>query len=57
MTELTELEAMVTRFSRENIHKSTGTIAKNLGIPRKEFEELVERGMKRESEILNRNEE
>lgn len=42
---MTDLEAMYHRFSRANIHKSTGAIASVLGIPRKEYEAAVQRGI------------
>lgn len=46
---MTDKEAMYTRFSHKNIHKSTGKIAKELGVNRKDFEQAVENGMKQES--------
>ena len=42
---MTDLEAMYHRFSHMNIHKSTGVIASVLGIPRKEYEAAVQRGI------------
>lgn len=48
---MTNKEAMYIRFSRKNIKKSTGVIAKELGIDRKEFEKAVQYGMNEDSKI------
>ncbi len=42
---MTDKEAMYIRFSHKNIKKSTGEIAKSLGIDRVAFEQAVKRGM------------
>ena len=49
MLNMTDMEAMYHRFSRENLKKSTGTIAQVLGVSRKEYEEAVKRGMEQEA--------
>ena len=46
---MTDIEAMKYRFSTKNIKKGTGIIAKELGIPRKDFEAAVQRGLKQEA--------
>lgn len=50
---MTDLELMIFRFNKKNIKKSTGQIAKELGMDRKEFEEAVKRGLEEENKEDN----
>ena len=45
---MTDREIMIHRFSKENIGKSTGVLAKSLGMPRELYEQAVENAMKEE---------
>lgn len=57
MLGMTDKEAMYHRFSRENIKKSTGTIAQVLGCSRREYEAAVKRGMEEEARELQARKE
>lgn len=46
---MTDYELMLFRFNSKNIRKSTGTIAKELGMDRKVLEEAVRRGLEEEN--------
>ena len=52
---MTDYELMLFRFNRKNIRKSTGAIAKELGMDREIFEEAVERGLKEENKKEEKN--
>ena len=49
---MTDREVMLHRFCRANLRKSTGELAKYLGLSRQEYEDAVRRGMKEESDQL-----
>ena len=51
---MTDREIMLHRFSKSNLKKSTGELAKYLGMSRKDYEDAVRRGMKEESDELIR---
>lgn len=53
---MTDYELMLFRFNSKNIRKSTGAIAKELGIDRKVFEEAVKRGLEEENKKGEKNE-
>lgn len=47
---MTDRELMQFRFSRKNVRKSTGQLAQLVGMPRKDFEAAVKRGMNAENQ-------
>lgn len=49
LLEMTDKEIMLHRFSRKNLRKSTGELAKYLGISRQEYEAACKRAMDREA--------
>jgi predicted transposase YbfD/YdcC len=53
---MTDYELMLFRFNRKNIRKSTGAIAKELGMDREVFEEAVRRGLEEENKKGEKNE-
>lgn len=52
---MTDREIMLHRFCRKNIKKSTGKLAKYLGMTRREYEAAVKRGMAEEARELKAN--
>lgn len=46
---MTDKEIMLHRFSRKNLKKSTGELAKYLGISRQEYEAACKRAMDQEA--------
>lgn len=52
---MTDYELMLFRFNSKNIRKSTGAIAKELGMDRKAFEEAVKRGLEEENKKEEKN--
>ena len=49
---MTDREILLHRFSHKNMKKSTGELAKYLGVPRKEYEAACERAMAAEADAL-----
>lgn len=49
---MTDREIMLHRFSRKNLKRSTGELAKYLGMSRREYEAAVKRGMDEEARWL-----
>ena len=46
---MTDKEIMYHRFCRKNLRRSTGELAKYLGMSRKDYEDAVRRGMEQET--------
>ena len=49
---MTDREVMLNRFNRKNLKKSTGELAKYLGMSRLDYEAAVKRGMDEEAKCL-----